>query len=98
MIVKNIFRILSSTLVLSTALNSLITVDGNLISKLTNSQRSDQNDHQQHDHLNDTLRMVFIIHRHGDRTPIQLYPKDPYQDQIKFWPDGWAQLTLVCFE
>ncbi|KPM10367.1 lysosomal acid phosphatase-like protein 3 [Sarcoptes scabiei] len=38
--------------------------------------------------------MVFIIHRHGDRTPIQLYPKDPYQDQIKFWPDGWAQLTL----
>lgn len=34
------------------------------------------------------------IHRHGDRTPIETYPRDPYRN-ISYWPDGWGQLTIV---
>lgn len=39
-----------------------------------------------------TLSMVQVIHRHGDRNPGQLYPKDQYRD-LKFWPEGLGQLT-----
>ncbi|XP_054165608.1 prostatic acid phosphatase-like [Oppia nitens] len=38
------------------------------------------------------LKLVFMIHRHGDRTPIQSYPTDPYANS-SYWPDGWGQLT-----
>ncbi|KAH7646619.1 lysosomal acid phosphatase-like protein [Dermatophagoides farinae] len=41
-----------------------------------------------------TLKFVILIHRHGDRTPIETYPRDPYRDGQKYWPDGWGQLTL----
>lgn len=34
------------------------------------------------------------IHRHGDRTPISTYPRDPYR-YASFWPDGWGELTIV---
>lgn len=39
------------------------------------------------------------IYRHGDRTPIEPYPNDPWGD-TKYWPTGWGQLTNVsktCF-
>ncbi|BES92136.1 acid phosphatase [Nesidiocoris tenuis] len=34
----------------------------------------------------------FKIFRHGDRTPIKPYPKDPYMDP-SYWPLGYGQLT-----
>lgn len=34
------------------------------------------------------------IYRHGDRTPIEPYPNDPWGD-AKYWPTGWGQLTNV---
>lgn len=34
------------------------------------------------------------IFRHGDRTPVEPYPTDPYRDP-KFWPTGFGQLTNV---
>lgn len=40
------------------------------------------------------LRTLFLLHRHGDRSPIRTYPKDPYGDP-KYWPDGWGQLTVA---
>ncbi|XP_063704705.1 prostatic acid phosphatase [Culicoides brevitarsis] len=42
----------------------------------------------------DKGKLVFshIIYRHGDRTPIEPYPNDPYRDASE-WPTGWGQLT-----
>lgn len=40
-----------------------------------------------------TLRFVNLIFRHGDRSPSQTYPTDPYTE--KDWPQGFAQLTQV---
>lgn len=40
-----------------------------------------------------TLRQVLLLHRHGDRTPIQFAPKDPLKDE-PFWEfHGYGQLT-----
>lgn len=32
--------------------------------------------------------------RHGDRTPTECYPRDPYNN-LSYWPEGWGQLTNV---
>nr|XP_018911571.1 PREDICTED: testicular acid phosphatase homolog [Bemisia tabaci] len=34
-----------------------------------------------------TLRFVSIIHRHGERSPMNNYPNDPYKGE-SFWPEG----------
>ncbi|XP_014609330.1 PREDICTED: lysosomal acid phosphatase-like isoform X1 [Polistes canadensis] len=42
----------------------------------------------------DTLRLVSVIMRHGERAPQDTYPNDPYvSDTMK--PYGWGQLTNV---
>lgn len=41
----------------------------------------------------DALKLVILIHRHGDRSPIQSYPRDPYRN-ASYWPDGWGELTI----
>ncbi|XP_057551253.1 lysosomal acid phosphatase isoform X2 [Hippopotamus amphibius kiboko] len=38
-----------------------------------------------------SLRFVTLLYRHGDRSPVKTYPKDPYQEDI--WPQGLGQLT-----
>lgn len=40
----------------------------------------------------DSLRIVHIIFRHGQRTPVDTYPLDPLIQQ-SFEPYGWGQLT-----
>jgi len=40
-----------------------------------------------------TLEKVAIVHRHGDRSPIHTYAKDPYSN-ASYWPGGWGQLTM----
>lgn len=39
---------------------------------------------------------VFVLQvvRHGSRTPVSTYPKDPYVNET-FFPYGWGQLTNV---
>ncbi|XP_073817292.1 acid phosphatase 1 isoform X3 [Musca autumnalis] len=41
-------------------------------------------------------KIVFshVIFRHGDRTPIEPYPTDPWR-KPEFWPTGWGQLTNI---
>ncbi|KAG8231336.1 hypothetical protein J437_LFUL017688 [Ladona fulva] len=41
-----------------------------------------------------SLQLVHIIFRHGDRTPVEPYPNDPYKN-VSLWPVGWGQLTNV---
>lgn len=38
------------------------------------------------------LKLVHLLYRHGDRSPINPYPTDPYRDP-SYWPAGWGQLT-----
>lgn len=37
------------------------------------------------------LRWLFFIHRHGDRSPLNMGPKDKYND-LKYWPEGFGNL------
>lgn len=37
------------------------------------------------------LIWLFFIHRHGDRTPLNMGPKDKYND-LKYWPEGFGNL------
>ena len=40
-----------------------------------------------------TLKLIEILHRHGERTPIEFIDGDPFGDE-KHWPMGLGQLTL----
>ncbi|KAL7631270.1 UNVERIFIED_CONTAM: hypothetical protein RMT77_018428 [Armadillidium vulgare] len=43
-----------------------------------------------------TLRMVHVLFRHGDRSPVALYPNDPNINiSSKIWPEGLGQLTKI---
>ncbi|XP_046643622.1 lysosomal acid phosphatase-like [Daphnia pulicaria] len=39
-----------------------------------------------------TLRLVHMLYRNGDRTPVRPYPLDPYLN-LTHWPVSWGQLT-----
>lgn len=39
-----------------------------------------------------TLLSVHVLYRHGERTPVDPYPNDPYKDP-NLWPVGFGQLT-----
>lgn len=41
---------------------------------------------------NGTLRLVFAVSRHGQRTPADTYPTDPHVN-FDFYPYGWGMLT-----
>ncbi|KAG1653230.1 Testicular acid phosphatase [Nymphon striatum] len=38
------------------------------------------------------LKLSQVVHRHGQRSPVQFYPNDPHKN---FWTDGPGQLTNV---
>lgn len=39
------------------------------------------------------LVSVYLLMRHGDRTPTHFYKNDPFQDEKKFWPEGIGNLN-----
>ncbi|CAG2166036.1 unnamed protein product [Oppiella nova] len=41
-----------------------------------------------------TLRLIQVVHRHGDRTPVLFVPNDPYINASIYWPEGVGELTL----
>ncbi|XP_054154583.1 prostatic acid phosphatase-like [Oppia nitens] len=42
--------------------------------------------------VTNTLVLVQVVHRHGDRTPLAFYTDDPY-GQDYYWPEGLGELT-----
>ncbi|XP_050729847.1 prostatic acid phosphatase-like [Eriocheir sinensis] len=40
-----------------------------------------------------TLELVQMLYRHGDRSPILMYPTDPHKNVSALWPAGLGQLT-----
>jgi lysosomal acid phosphatase len=39
--------------------------------------------------------MSFQLYRHGDRSPVRIYPKDPHDATA--WPEGLGELTNVSY-
>nr|CAD7568394.1 unnamed protein product [Timema californicum] len=42
-----------------------------------------------------TIIFSSVLFRHGDRAPTGSYPNDPYNDEAKYWPRGYGQLTEI---
>ncbi|KAK0089282.1 hypothetical protein PV326_004534 [Microctonus aethiopoides] len=64
----------------------IVTIFGILMGSLIVSSTSIRDK----EHRN-SLQQVAIIFRHGDRTPTETYPNDPYLNYT--WEDGWGSLT-----
>uniref|UniRef100_A0A2S2N7B8 Prostatic acid phosphatase n=1 Tax=Schizaphis graminum TaxID=13262 RepID=A0A2S2N7B8_SCHGA len=50
------------------------------------------NGHMRNEFDSNTLRLVHVVFRHGERTPADTYPLDPYINS-SWEPFGWGQLT-----
>lgn len=40
-----------------------------------------------------SLKLLQVVHRHGDRTPTEFVGNDPFSDLNKYWPEGEGELT-----
>ncbi|CAG2109809.1 unnamed protein product [Medioppia subpectinata] len=39
-----------------------------------------------------TLKLLQVVHKHGERAPVSWTPNDPYNN-VKYWPEGLSELT-----
>ncbi|KAG4080083.1 hypothetical protein HA402_014523 [Bradysia odoriphaga] len=44
-------------------------------------------------HDSDAMIFAHVIFRHGHRNALESFPNDPYEDEEKYWPEGYGQLT-----
>ena len=55
------------------------------------SNYSDSSTDRWPNHDISTLKLLTIMHRHGDRGPVDFPPNDPFQTE-KYWPAGMGEL------
>jgi len=56
------------------------------------NNKIDRNNSTEKNESQETLKLVHLLFRHGDRTPCNFYPTDPYKDE-SLWPVSPGQLT-----
>ena len=58
---------------------------------------SENSSPQWDDHDTSTLKLLQIVHRHGERTVLKgnLPKTDPFKNVTEFWPEGYGQLTAA---
>ncbi|KAK2578622.1 hypothetical protein KPH14_010759 [Odynerus spinipes] len=72
----------------------LIGLNLTLESPVSNSDVKGKEAPDNYETKEDTLRLVTVVMRHGERAPQDTYPNDPYINET-MEPYGWGQLTNV---
>ncbi|XP_067619397.1 prostatic acid phosphatase [Eurosta solidaginis] len=96
--ITNLYRAIWLFLVILCCATSVLSMAEVEVSITTQGEREQQQLKYASNALPSALKgkLIFahVLYRHGDRTPIEPYPTDPWKGR-KNWPVGWGELTNI---